>query len=246
MRLAAWRQRLDDGGTMQPWLARIYVRVLSFMVARYAPESADDLSDDLLIAKSAALDDRPAAAETNMEFRVADSSASGKAPRSAADIRSVLQAVQQGQAPRRPDGPLAGGLSRDDAILVADFRSRADARHLQSQLEANGVTSKTVRTGSRFQVFVPFRDLEKAKPIVASHAEAVRKEGRYRPQADSVYWAGVGALLGFVAVFVMALLIQAIASSGPVNWGVAAALALSVGGPVGACLGITVGMFFES
>ncbi len=209
-------------------------------------ENADDELDDSLDAQSATLGDKPAAAETKMEFRGADLSATGKAPRSAADIRSALEAVQRGQAPRKPDGPLAGGLTRDDAILVADFRRRTDARHLRSQLEANGVTSKTVRSGNRFQAYVPFRDLEKAKSIVASHAEALHKGGRYRPQADSAYWAGMGALLGFVAVFVMALLIQAFAYPGPVNWGAAAALALSVGGPVGACLGITVGMFFES
>lgn len=231
---------------MQPWLARIYVRVLSFMVARYAPDNADEEFDEEHGDRSAKPAAESIAAASTMSFHAAELSGSGKAPRSPADIRSVLEAVQRGQAPRTPDGPLARGLSLDDAILITDFRHRADARQLRKRLAADSVNAEIITSGNRFQVYVPFRDLEKAKPIVASHAAAVRKASRYRRQADAAFWASAGFTFGCAAAIVAALVIPAFIYSSPPDWGMAALLALSIGGPVGACLGITLGMFLES
>lgn len=198
VRLAAWQQRLNEGRP-RPWLARAYVRVLKFLLAQYG--AGGDWSEPARtnlaehVADAEAPRDRSA-----MRFEAVSPQLSGKPPRSAGDIRSVLEVVKT-KVPQAEQGPLAGGLHSDDPIVVAAYYHPGVAAQLKEQLKAAGIESRSKRFRRQTQVSVRAADLERAKPIAAWHAADGRDSSAWRVQYSQ--WVAIicgvlGILLGFV------------------------------------------------
>ncbi|HEV3344207.1 MAG TPA: hypothetical protein VG125_27775, partial [Pirellulales bacterium] len=146
VRLAAWQQRLDEGRP-RPWLARAYVRVLSYLLSQYTAQ-ADSEPPLETIETAQPLDADLTPARSAMKLQVAAPDLSGKAPRTATTIRSVLETVQE-NVPQAQQGPLIGGLRPDDPIMVTAFYSLVEISRLLRMLEAEGIGWQTLCSGRK-------------------------------------------------------------------------------------------------
>lgn len=243
-RLAVWRQRLGENRPLRPWLAEVYVRVLSFMIARYA---ARDRADD------GPQNDPPvglptSGGESKMSFRATALPAAGKPPRSAAEMRSTLDAVRLGQGGSAELGPLAGGLSGEDLIQLASFRNRADAHCLQKSLREAQIDSEATRAANRVQVLVPVRDLRRAKVVAERIAPMIESRANRRYASRSRFWARSGFACGFALGAVAAGIAEAVYSNlGPrPDWRLMVFSGGCAAGLLGLAIGITVGMIADA
>ncbi|HWB09833.1 MAG TPA: hypothetical protein VG826_11425 [Pirellulales bacterium] len=203
VRLVAWQDRLDEGRP-RPWLARAYLRVLSYLLAQYAPAADAEAPADKTKPASQA-DAHPAFKPSAMIFGVAAADLSGKAPRTQREIRSVLHAVHT-SVPRAEEGPLVAGLRPDDPIVVTAFYSLVEVERLARMLEAEGIGWEMQRLRRKVQVVVRMADLDRAKTIVSQHALDAHDSPRWRYETVPRYGARggrVGLLSGLVlAVFI--------------------------------------------
>ncbi len=189
MRLAEWRERLA-GGSRRPWLAKLYIRLYTYLVQRYGDSDADSPLPTL-----------PADEESSMPFFVADPIEGGRPPRSAERIRPVLDAVHESNPGHDEAGPLADGLAPDSMIAVAAFYDRREVARLQRMLKKEGIESETRPLRKQTQVIIRLADLRRSRPIVDSHAFTSRDSSARRRTRVS-RWAVFGGLIGFLAGFV--------------------------------------------
>ena len=180
-RLAAWQQRLDEGRP-QPWLARAYVRVLSYLLAQYAGQADDQVSQEF---------DEPA---RSAEVTAVALEPSGKPARTGQEIRSVLESVAR-RVPSVTQGPYVDGLRPDDPIVVAAYYSARLASDLREILHREGIESQAKPFRRQTQIIVKVSDLERAKPIAASHAKESCDSSLLRRQFDEE-WSRKGSLTG--------------------------------------------------
>lgn len=197
-KLAGWQQRLDEGRP-RPWLARAYVRVLRFLLAQYGQHSEGE--------SLAEVQQAPELPRTKLAMAATD--LSGKPPRTGADIRSVLQAVQA-NVPQVQAGPLVDGLPPSETIAVAAFYSSFATERLIELLARSGIDGQIKPLGKQFQVFVQAEDLDRAQVLVRSHAKSAADSSLYRRQFArewSLKGAHIGGASGLVAAVVFLVLI---------------------------------------
>ena len=200
-RLADWQRRLDEGRP-RPWLARAYVRVLSFLLAQYgAPAVADPPAD----TADAAVEAKPAVSgdSSTMKRSVAVPELDGKPPKTGMQIRSVLEAVQA-NVPHAEQGSRMTGLRPDDAIVVASFYNTRLALDLQTILAKAEIKCRLQRLGQQMQVVIPACDRDRAKPIVADHAAVNRDSSQYRREYARA-WSQMGGRIGFCIGVIVAI-----------------------------------------
>jgi hypothetical protein len=157
MRLAEWSERLEHG-SRRPWLARLYVRLYTYLVQRYGHNADDGIP----------LPTAPVHEESSMPFFVAKPIEGGRPPRNADRIRAVLDAVHENNPDRAEAGPLAAGLPPDNMIAVAAFYDPVAVSRLQSTLKKQGIESETQPLRKQTQVLVRFADLCRSRAIVDS------------------------------------------------------------------------------
>ena len=235
-RLAAWQQRLDEGRP-RPWLARAYVRVLSYLLAQYAPQ-ADPEAPLETIAAASQTEAATMPERSMMKFEAATPDLTGKPPRTRGDIRSVLEAVKV-KVPHVQQGPLADGLHPDDPIVVAAFYGPHLASGLQTMLAIEGIESNSKRFRRQTQVIVRAGDLARAQSVLASRRVVARDTPRYRREYS-------GAFL--LSVLILAALIGTLAGSAvaiAVNWNPFAPLGLVLGAFCGLLVWAISVVFFD-
>jgi hypothetical protein len=110
-RLAEWQRRLDEGRP-RPWVARAYVRILSYLLAQYGRQSEADAPPDAATSESPSTNQRSVIVLREDAF-----DHSGKPPRTDWQIRSVLVSVQVAVPPIGP-GPYIDGLPVDERRAV--------------------------------------------------------------------------------------------------------------------------------
>lgn len=197
-KLAFWRERLES---RRPWVARAYVRVLSFLLSRYAPQretpadDATDVGDDLPA-------EEPDVDRSRMAFYQAPAVGEGKPARTGDAIRGVLDTVRQNQPPREPVGPLALGLPSEDWIALASLHDKKQVERLRRMLEEAGIATRVERARRMQIVLVRAADKDRAKPIVVKHAVDCSYVPRRKTQ-HAIVWAQVGAWCGLFLGCVM-------------------------------------------
>lgn len=213
-RLADWQRRLDEDRP-RPWLARAYVRVLSFLLAQYGTAGAGRAET----AQADTVKDSEAAdGSSRMKFSVRVAELAGKPPKSGTQIRSVLEAVQA-NVPHPAEGPRIAGALPGDPIVVAAFYNLREVGRLVRTLEAEGIEWRTQSFRRQLQVVVRMSDLDRAKPIVARHAVDAH---------DSKASAASGARIGFrvglcLTIVLLPLLVAFMIASGSSRRAVGAA-----------------------
>ena len=217
-RLAYWQARIQTDRPLRPWLARAYVRVLSFMLARYGSQQEDASREPESSERDLAAD-RSDSRDSRMPFYQASAAGWGKPARSGSEIRGVLELVRQNQPARERVGPLAHGLAQDEWIALAAFYDPAETERLEEMLKHVQIEVRTQRMRRLTQTLVRVADRDRAKPIVAEHA---------RGACDTVLWrqqrAGPWA--------------QRFARWNPIAWREQSAIAwMRAGGVCGAALG---------
>ena len=100
----------------------------------------------------------------------------GRPPKSLEEIRARLESVHR--LPARQAGPLAGGLTDDDPIVVVTFTSRAQARRFQQFLSDAGVMSQLSRSRGQEQVLVDMSDRQRAAQSGRAAASSSRRPPR--------------------------------------------------------------------
>lgn len=220
-RLAAWQERLEEGRP-RPWLARAYVRVLKFLLAQYGAGGDETRPIATRLSESVANADTPHD-RSAMRFEAVTPELACKPPRSREDIRSVLEAVRA-KVPHVEQGPLADGLHPDDPLVVVAFYHPGLAAGLREQLKAEGIETQSKRFRRQTQVLVRAADLERAKPIVASHAAVARDSSQWRVQYTELI-SSLGALLGILLGFVVAAVCVNASDRVPAGFAFAAAFA---------------------
>lgn len=235
IRLAEWQQRLEQGRP-RPWLARAYVRVLSFLLKQYAGDSSSEPLAERTDEDPFEVDRSP------MHFFAAGPDDQGKPPRSGESIRSVLEAVKA-KVPQVEHGPLAGGLHADDPIVLASFYRRGLAAGLVQDLQKEGIDAQSAFFRRQSQVIVRAGDLQRAKPIVAMHASFARDSSRWRRQRAGTF-VSVGALSGTLLGAITAVVLTAAMGDLPVFL-LSAFFFSALFGPLLALVGFFVGTIVD-
>lgn len=202
IRLADWQRRLVEGRP-RPWMARAYVRVLSFLLAQYGaqPESGESLEAIEPMLNEAKADDRRSSAKP----AIPDAEFSGKPPKSRTQIRSALEAVQA-SVPHAEQGPRIDGPRPNDPIIVASLYGAQITADLKTMLENAEIKCQLKRFGPQTQVVVSACDLDRAKPIVASHAATNRDSSLFRREHART-WSRMGSSIGFCIGIVVAIVL---------------------------------------
>ncbi|HEV3006270.1 MAG TPA: hypothetical protein VGX78_17505 [Pirellulales bacterium] len=235
LRLAEWRDRLEHS-TRRPWLAKLYVRLYSYLIHRYGGETDDEEPVSVT----------PADDKSSMPFFVAQLVEGGKPPRTPKQIRAVLDAVHDSNPDRAAAGPLVAGLAPDDMIAIFTCVEKRHAAWFVKRLETAGVASEVRRRHREFQVFVRMADRQRAQPhLLDSAGWSVRRNLLWQ-QALASAFAPCGLLAGFAAGAWL------ISSSGPLgvskSLDVQVAVVFSVaalGAFVGAAIGFIVGLILD-
>ena len=108
VRLDEWRERLEHG-SRRPWLARLYIRLYTYLVQRYGRDT-DEGSPVPTV---------PADEESSMPVFVATPIEGGRPPCSAERIRTVLHAVHENNPDRaEADDPPPGKHCRQTSTMV--------------------------------------------------------------------------------------------------------------------------------
>ena len=177
-RLSYWQARLQTDRPLRPWVARAYVRVLSFMLARYGPPQ-EGATPEPENGEQNLPADRLDSEVSRMPFYQAPAAGWGKPARGGREIRGVLELVRQNQPARKRVGPLAHGLAQDEWIALAAFYDPAEIERLEDMLNHAQIEVRTQRMRRLTQALVRVADRERAKPIVAEHA---------RDACDTILW----------------------------------------------------------
>lgn len=237
-RLVYWRERLDS---RRPWVAKAYVRVLSFLLSRYA--SGEELSSDSAVsADKNAPGEEPDGGHSRMTYYQAPTVGAGKPARSGDAIRGVLDTVRQSQPPREPAGPLAGGLPSEAWIGLASLRDKKQVERLRRLLAEAGMATRVERRGRLRSVLVQAVDKDRAKPIVVRHAVDCSYVPRRKTQyaiVSAQIGAWCGLFLGWV-LFGAWLLNTDVAVPGPHG----VPMIILVGGMMGLLCGAALGFLF--
>lgn len=170
-----WRARLQADRPLRPWLAQAYVRVLSFMLARYGSQQGGDSESGEHLAPADRLDSDT----SRMPFYQTPIAGWGKPARSGREIRGVLELVRQNQPVREQAGPLVCGLAPDEWIALAAFYDPAEIERLEDMLKHAQIEVRTQPMRRMTQALVRVADRDRAKPIVAEHA---------RDACDTILW----------------------------------------------------------
>lgn len=242
-KLAFWRERLDS---RRPWVAKAYVRVLSFLLSRYA--SGEELSSDSAVSADAnAPGEEPDGGHSRMTYYQAPTVGAGKPARSGDAIRGVLDTVRQSQPPREPAGPLAGGLPSEAWIGLASLRDKKQVERLRRLLAEAGMATRVERRGRLRSVLVQAADKDRAKPIVVRHAVDCSYVPRRKTQY-AIVCAQIGAWCGLVFGCVLFGVWFAIADAAVPNPRTFPMIVLFGGGLgllCGAALGFLFGRFLD-
>lgn len=236
-RLAYWRGRLDS---RRPWVAKAYVRVLSFLLARYAPEE-ETSSDNAVSADANALGEEPDG-RSRMTFYQAPAVGAGKPARTGDAIRGVLDTVRGHQPQREPVGPFAGGLPSEAWIALASLRDKKQVERLRRQLAEAGLAVRVERRGRLRSVLVQAADKDRAKPIVVRHAVDCSYVPRRRTQ-HAIVCAQIGSWCGLFLGWVFFGVWFAI-TDGTVPGPHSVPIIVVVGGMLGLSCGAALGFLF--
>jgi hypothetical protein len=215
----------------------MYVRVLSFLLARYASDGDRDSAP--AAGGGSLLGEEPAESGSRMPFYQAPATGGGRPPRSGAEIRGVLETVREQQPPRERGGPLVEGLAPDDWIALTAFYDPAEIARLRQMLAESGIPVRVERSRRMLQASVRVADIQRARPIVLEHGREARDSSRRRkPHARA--WAQIGALCGFA--FGANFMVLALWAAGMAPAGAAECLWLGLfGGMLGLLSGQAIG-----
>jgi hypothetical protein len=186
-RLVYWQARLQADRPLRPWLAQAYVRVLSFMLARYGSRQ-EGASREPESGEHDAQADRLDSDVSRMAFYQASAAGWGKPARGGREIRGVLELVRQNQPVREQAGPLAHGLAQDEWIALAAFYDPAEIERLEEMLKYAQIEVRTQSMRRMTQALVRVADRERAEPIVAEHARGACDTVLWRQQREGA-WA---------------------------------------------------------
>ncbi|HEV3025717.1 MAG TPA: hypothetical protein VGX76_24760 [Pirellulales bacterium] len=235
LRLAEWRERLEND-TRRPWLAKLYVRLYSYLIRRYGGETDDE----------EALSVAPTDDKSSMPFFVAKSVEGGKPPRNAKQIRAVLDAVHESNPDRPAAGPLVAGLAPDDMLAIAAFVEKWQAARLVRRLELAKIASEVRRRGREFQVFVRMDDRKRVQPYLRGSAGLVKRRELLWQQALASAFAPCGLLAGAAVGAWMISSGSPLVVSNALDFQAAVVFSVAaLGGFVGAAVGFIVGMILD-
>jgi hypothetical protein len=198
VRLAAWQQRLDEGRP-RPWLARAYVRVLSYLLAQYSGQAEIEPPPEPVERAP------PAERATTLATDLA-----GKPARTSDEIRSVLESVTR-KVPRVAPGPYLDGLPLDDTIVVAAYYSAQLTADLRALLARAGIESRSKWFRRQTHVIVRAGDLERAKAIAASHAKNSWDSSLLRRHFDRTWMrrgGGIGLCVGMIVAISVTMAVK--------------------------------------
>jgi hypothetical protein len=141
------------------WLRRVYVRIYSFLISRYASgdwraDSAADASED-----DAELATSPMPHVDNT------AEVTGLQPKSNEQIRGKLAAIRDANDDRQPPGTTAG-LSVNEWVAVASCKNRKTAERIRTQLVANGFQVVKTKRTTDYCIEVRYGSFEEALSVL--------------------------------------------------------------------------------
>ena len=228
VRLAFWRQRLVEGRP-RPWIARAYVRVLTFLLAQYGATSDEQTSEDAAV-------EHPQSA---MRLTVAVPELCGKPARRDVELRSVLEAVHS-KVPAAPPGPLTAGLPPDEWIVVASYYNPQLVDRLVARLQDAGIECHSKPFRRQIQVLIHLGNLDRARPIIAGFELVARDSWGYRRQFINSFAAG-GAMIGIL----LGLVIAAIFGGSGTEIAIVGLVLGGIFAPFGVVIGFLAGMIAD-
>jgi len=229
MKLAEWHDRLELS-SRRPWLARLYVRLYTYLVERYGQDEGTPVPTV------------PADEESSMPFFAAKPIEGGRPPRSADHIRAVLDAVHENIPARAEAGPLAAGLPPDSLIAVAAFYDPREVRRLRSTLKKVDIESETQRLRKQTQVLVRVADMYRSRPIVDSFLAFKSRDSSAKRGRLGRIWGVVGGAIGFFIGIVLAMAFNWVPIFDPPNDPLFIAfLLVLLPAAIGAALGLIIG-----
>lgn len=165
--VADWREQLATaqasatGPIQEAWLARMRVRLYSFLLTCYGEGQwrADDA--------------RPANAPAALETELRDEPTQAKPARSAGEIRTVLKTLANAQDDPHAPGPLAVGLDWDSWIVVATSGSGLSIERCQYMLHAAGIQSQIDFRGRSKVLEVPAAFRQQAFALLERNKRAL-------------------------------------------------------------------------
>lgn len=174
-RLANYHERLACDQSNHNWLAKIYVKVLSYLVSAY--RDVEWKQDAQNPPPEAPL---PIDVDHRFTSDLPEIERDGRPARSATSIRHTLNAVHDANldnmAHQMPKGSHVG-----NRLVAMTFRSRDVARRFHSTLKAKGLGAALKRTGEWYTLTVPRDDYPNARKILVERdAYLVDQEARRR------------------------------------------------------------------
>ena len=91
-----------------------------------------------------------------------ESQPTGKPPKSDAEIRNKLQAIQKTADVQHASGPMRDGMTSSHQILIASFHNRKLAKTLQRLLGQHGIFCDDQIRNHQIHISVDYEDSEKA------------------------------------------------------------------------------------
>jgi hypothetical protein len=197
--IADWRDRLATaqaeplgGSSRCAWLARLRIRLYSFLISLYGdgswtsdlPDAGRDLADTRSSAGGAVFDSADVLP------------LAGKPARSAGKIAAVLKSVANAQNAPHEHGPLAAGVMADCWVIVASETANLDPTRCAYLLERHGILTQIVARGDDVLVHVPAADRKQAIRLLNKHAQRLYCRARH-PEARrwrGMLWVVVGVL----------------------------------------------------
>ena len=176
--VADWREQLAMaeasamGPLQQAWLARMRVRLYSFLLACYGEGQwrADERPDN---------EER-----TSVMLAAADEQLHGKPARSAGQIRAVLKTVANAQDDPHAPGPLASGLDPDSWIVVATAHARFSTERCLRLLRDAGIYARVGFQGRDKVVEVPAPLRQQAFTTIERNKHLLRVARRRQSEPD--------------------------------------------------------------
>ena len=189
-RLAECQHDLANGHSRWPWLLQVQIRVLTFMVGRYAG-AASSILDPLNGSKSLA----------GRDVFVRDLPSQPVLPKDAERIRSTLDTVHEARGETQT-GPLTAGLPPEHPVVVTVVRNWNEAAYVRRLLQASNISANLQPVRRGVEVVVRYADL--ADSHDALRAQGIHPELAKPDVARFKRNAGLG-LLGMAFGMVAAL-----------------------------------------
>jgi hypothetical protein len=140
---------------------------------------------------------------------------SGKPPKTAGAIQSVLKSVHNAQDRVPPVGPLVGGLDPDTYLAVTSSDARIDVEKCERFLIDRGFHPRVVGRGRRMTVEVPYAELKAAETLVDAHRQMLRPVLKTRtdklrqhpvlPEETQMMIVGVSLIAPFVGLAALSM-----------------------------------------